>query len=112
MKQYMLQNRLTLRSKKPDMVRQELWGVLLAYSLEGVEPNQISFNQAAAYIIRELTMLPAVSPGRIPLVINNLTAMAKAFVLPDRRERSYPRIVKKTPQRYQVKEGRKKCQSA
>lgn len=124
MKQHMLQNRLTLRSKKPDMVRQELWGVLLAYnllrfqmarmaySLDGVEPNQISFNQAAAYIIRELTMLPAVSPGRLPSVINNLTGMAKAFVLPDRRERSYPRIVKKRPQRYQVKEVRKKCQSA
>ena len=26
MKQYMLQNKLTLRSKKPDMIRQELWG--------------------------------------------------------------------------------------
>jgi IS4 transposase len=124
MKQYMLQNHLTLRSKKPEMVRQELWGVLLAYnllrfqmarmaySLEGVEPNQISFNQAAAYIIRELTMLPAVSPGRIPDLINNLTAMAKAFVLPDRRERSYPRVVKKRPQKYQIKEVRKKCQSA
>ena len=32
MKQYLLQNRLTLRSKRPDMVRQELWGVLLAYN--------------------------------------------------------------------------------
>ena len=124
MKQYMLQNQLTLRSKKPDMVRQELWGVLLAYnllrfqmarmaySLEGIEPNQISFNQAAAFIIRELTMLPATSPGRIPEVINNLTSMARAFVLPDRRERSYPRVVKRRPGKYEIKECRKKCQSA
>lgn len=27
MKQYLLQNRLTLRSKTPELVRQELWGV-------------------------------------------------------------------------------------
>ena len=101
----MLQNQLTLRSKKPDMIRQELWGVLLAYnllrfqmarmaySLDGVEPNQISFNQAASYIIKELTTLPATSPGRIPDVINITTSMAKAFVLPDRRER----VQKKMP---------------
>jgi IS4 transposase len=121
MKQYMLQNQLTLRSKKPDMVRQELWGVLLAYnllrfqmarmaySLEGIEPNQISFNQAAAFIIRELTMLPETSPGRIPEVINNLTSMARAFVLPERRERSYPRVVKRRPGKYEIKECRKKA---
>jgi IS4 transposase len=30
MKQYMLKNQLTLRSKKPEMIEQELWGVLLA----------------------------------------------------------------------------------
>jgi len=120
MKQYLLQNRLTLRSKRPDMVRQELWGVLLAYnllrfqmaqmaySIKGVEPNQISFNQAAAYLIRELTLLPSVSPGRIPEVINHLTEMAQAFVLPGRRERSYPRAVKKRPQRYPTTSSRKR----
>ncbi|EMC9265799.1 transposase, partial [Vibrio cholerae] len=33
MKQYMLQNSLTLRSKTPALVQQELWGMLLAYNL-------------------------------------------------------------------------------
>jgi IS4 transposase len=33
MKQYMLKDQLTLRSKKPEMIEQELWGVLLAYNL-------------------------------------------------------------------------------
>ncbi|WP_337914476.1 transposase, partial [Vibrio cholerae] len=33
MKQYMLQNSLTLRSKTPALVKQELWGMLLAYNL-------------------------------------------------------------------------------
>lgn len=124
MKQYMLQNALTLRSKKPEMVRQELWGVLLAYnllrfamaqmaySLKGVEPNQLSFNQAAILIIKELTIMPAVSPGKVPQVINQMMAMAQAFVLPGRRERSYPRAVKKRPQKYPLVKGKKKCQSA
>lgn len=124
MKQCMLHNRLTLRSKKPEMVQQELWGVLLAYnllrfqmarmaySLKGIEPNQISFSQAACFIIKELMLLPAVSPGRVPEVINYLTEMAQAFVLPTRRERSYPRAVKKRPQKYAVRRPQKKCQSA
>ncbi|GAA5215581.1 hypothetical protein GCM10025776_12710 [Corallincola platygyrae] len=120
MKQFMLQNKLTLRSKRPDMVRQELWGVLLAYnllrfqmarmaySLKGVEPNQISFSQSMPFIVKELMLMPAVSPGRIPEVINALTEMAQAFVLPVRRERSYPRAVKKRPQRYAQRPARKR----
>ncbi|SPY45269.1 Transposase DDE domain [Photobacterium damselae] len=32
-KQYMLGNRLTLRSRLPELVRQELWGILLTYNL-------------------------------------------------------------------------------
>ena len=117
MKQHLMQNRLTLRSKKPEMVRQELWGVLLAYnllrfamaqmaySLKGVEPNQLSFSQSYGFIIKELTMLPAVSPGKVPTVIKDMMAMAKAFVLPHRRERSYPRAVKKRPQKYPIKKN-------
>lgn len=117
MKQQLMQNRLTLRSKKPEMVRQELWGVLLAYnllrfamaqmaySLKGVEPNQLSFSQSYGFIIKELTMLPAVSPGKVPAVINDMMAMARAFVLPHRRERSYPRAVKKRPQKYPTKKN-------
>jgi len=112
MKQYMLGNQLTLRSKRPDMIRQELWGVLLAYnvirfqmgrmahSLKGIHPNQLSFNQASAAIIRTLEMMPACSPGRIPSIIKELTEMAPAFLLPHRRERSFPRCVKDRPKKY------------
>ena len=119
MKQYMLHNQLTLRSKKPEMVKQELWGVLLSYnlirfqmakmahSLKNVMPYQLSFNRASAYIIKELTLLPFVSPGKIPKVINGLLDMAEAFVLPERRERSYPRMVKTRPKRYAEKKSKK-----
>ncbi|WP_336703250.1 transposase, partial [Pantoea dispersa] len=59
MKQHLLNNELTLRSKKPELVQQELWGVALAYnllrfmmaqmaySLKNVEPYQLGFKQAA-----------------------------------------------------------------
>jgi IS4 transposase len=114
-KQSLLGNRLTLRSRTPEMVRQELWGTLLAYnlirfqmvrmasSLDSIHPNQLSFHQAASFIIRELSMLPAVSSGRVPEVVKSITEMAPAFVLPDRRERSYPRAVRARPQKYPVK---------
>ena len=112
MKQYLLHNRLTLRSKTPDLVRQELWGVVLAYnllrfqmaqmaySLPGIEPHQLSFTLASAYLIKELMLLPAVSPGNLPQVIHRMMAMAQAFVLPHRRVRRYPRAVKRRPQKY------------
>lgn len=120
MKQHMLHSQLVLRSKKPDMVMQELWGILIAYnlirfqmarmaySLDGIEPNQISFNQAAIFIIKELTILPRVSPGNIPKVLSYMLDMAKAFILPIRRERKYARIIKKPPSKYPYKPVRKR----
>lgn len=121
MKQYLLKSRLTLRSKKPDMIRQELWGIVLAYNLvrfqmarmaftlKGVHPNQLSFSESSALIINQLRELSYCSPGRIPEIIRNLTAMAPALVLPVRRERSYPRSIRQRPQKYAVR--KEKCQS-
>ena len=115
MKQSLLGSRLTLRSRTPDMVRQELWGTLLAYnlirfqmarmaySLDSIHPNQLSFHQAAHFIIKALSMLPAVSPGRLPEVMRSMLEMAPSFLLPDRRERSYPRAVRTRPQKYAVR---------
>ena len=115
MKQSLLGNRLTLRSRTPTMVYQELWGTLLAYnlirfqmarmaySLDAVHPNQLSFHRAAHWIIKELTVLPWVSPGRVPGVLQSMLEMAPAFVLPERRERSYPRSVRPRPKKYPIK---------
>ena len=77
MKQYMLKNELTLRSKRPELVEQDL-GMLvaynllrymmaqMAYSLKQVEPNQISFKQASHYLVGQLHMLVNISPGKYP----------------------------------------------
>ncbi len=75
MKQSLLGNRTTLRSRTPEMVCQALWGTLLAYNLirfqmvrmaysrDAVHPNQLSFHQAVHWIIKKLTVLP-VRQGR------------------------------------------------
>lgn len=115
MKQHLLNNELTLRSRKPGLVRQELWGVVLAYnllrfmmgqmaySLKGVEPNQIGFKQSALYLCSHLRLLPGVAPGKLPKVMDEILSMASSFVLPGRRVRHYPRAVKKRPQRYALR---------
>lgn len=96
MKQHLLNNELTLRSKKPELVRQELWGVALAYnllrfmmaqmaySLKGVEPYQMGFKQSALYLCSHLRLLPGVSPGKLPKVMEEILSMASSFVLPGR----------------------------
>ncbi|MEZ9925310.1 transposase, partial [Vibrio breoganii] len=111
MKQYMLHNNLTLRSKKPELITQELWGMLLAYNLlkflmcqmaydqNKVMPYQIGFKQASLFLVGQLQLLPAVAPGRIPEVMNYILDMAESFTLPARRDRSYPRAVKRRPRR-------------
>ncbi|GKX49170.1 hypothetical protein Pcaca03_09780 [Pectobacterium carotovorum subsp. carotovorum] len=115
MKQHLLNNELALRSRKPELVEQELWGVVLAYnllrfmmaqmaySLKGIEPYQLGFKQASLYLTALLSLLPVVAPGKIPKIINEIVAMAESFVLPTRRARHYPRAVKKKPQRYTLR---------
>ncbi|MBD1565035.1 IS4 family transposase, partial [Vibrio sp. S12_S33] len=112
-KQYMLGNRLTLRSRLPELVRQELWGILLTYNLIRYQmvqmcntlngdylPYQLSFNGALAHIMRLIVGLPYASPGAIPRQLQNFYAMSGSLILEPRRESSFPRVVKKKPSRY------------
>lgn len=107
-KTHMLAREETIRSRTPAGVRQELWGIGLAYNLvrlemervaneAGVEPNRISFVTALT-LIRNAWMMwsfqPMV-PGRIPAAMLDLRRQLKLLVLPPRRpERAYPRAVK------------------
>lgn len=112
-KQYMLGNRLTLRSRLPELVKQELWGILLTYNLVRYQmvqmchtlngdylPYQLSFNGALAHIMRLLVGLPYSSPGAIPRQLQNFYSISESLILEPRRERSFPRVVKKKPSRY------------
>ena len=114
MKQHMLESRFTLRSKLPELIHQELWGVLLAYnlirykmilmakSLKGVFANQLSFRDASSHIIHTLTMMPIYAPGNVPKIVIDIEKNAAQFKLEGKRERSYPRCLKASKNRYPV----------
>lgn len=115
-KQTMQLSRLTLRSKKPELVEQELWGVLLAYNLvryqmikmagalKGYWPNQLSFSESSGLVMRMLMTLQGASPGRIPELMRDLESMGQMVKLPVRRERAFPRVVKERPYKYRKAE--------
>ncbi len=108
-KTHLLEREECIRSRTPDGVRQELWGIALAYNLirvemeraaaeAGVEPTRISFVAALALIRAELFWLsgPRLAPGTIPKKLLRLRANLKRLVLPPRRpHRSFPRAVKR-----------------
>lgn len=104
-KSVMLDRLEAIRSKSPVGVAQELWGVGLMYNLirvemeriageAGVSPTQISFVMALRLIHDEWSWCAVASPGAIPRHLRELRADVARFVLPARRERSYPRSVK------------------
>lgn len=115
MKQTLLNSEYTLRSKRPDMVEQELWGLLLAYNLirsamteaaqrKGVWPNQLSFSGCASTLTAFLLTTPLNSPGTLPTLYDNLIEQLGYYLLPIRREdRRYPRCVKPKHQKYPSK---------
>lgn len=120
MKQSLLHANYTLRSKKPDMVRQELWGLLLAYNLVriamldatnelDINPTRLSFSHCARHVMVFLTTIPIRSANKLPLHYQELLDTLRLFVLPDKRpDRRYPRVVRKKPTKYPYK---RKCQS-
>ena len=96
-------SRLTLRSRRPDMVQHELWGILLSYNLVRDQmvqmtkqmkgdylPYQLSFNALVGHVLRLLVGLPYSSPGAIPGQLKYFYELAPSLVLPPRRERKYP----------------------
>ena len=94
-----------IRSRKPEGVKQELWGILLAYNLvrfemdriaaeANVEPTRISFVEALRLIRTEWEWLTVASPGAIPKRLDALRHNLKRYVLPPRRTRTFPRAVK------------------
>lgn len=102
----MLDREETIRSRNPERVRQEIWGILLAFNLvrlemervadeAEVEPTRISFITALHLICDEWLWCVSASPGAIPRHLRNLRADLRRFILPPRRpKRRYPRAVK------------------
>lgn len=120
-KTHMLERKECLRSKLPDGVYQEIWGILLAYNLvrremalaaqsEDLPPNRISFRYALMEV-RNLLFLAAMTstPGALPRHIKDLPRKIGALVLPPRRSnRRYPRHVKIKMSNFKRNRGKRK----
>jgi hypothetical protein len=108
LKTHMLDRQEAIRSKTPTGVRQELWGIALAYNLVRVEmervaveadvpPTRISFVASLHWIRDEFHTLSlrSMTPGAVPASLARLRKRLKRLVLPPRRpDRSFPRAVK------------------
>jgi hypothetical protein len=107
LKTHLLESEECIRSRSPEAVRQELWGIALAYNLVrmemtrtaaelGVSPTRISFVASLFEIRRELVWLTGrrISPGTIPERLQRIRRALKRLVIPERRARTYPRAVK------------------
>jgi hypothetical protein len=106
-KTHMLEREEALRSKKPEGVRQELWGIVLAYNLvrqemltvaeqAGVEPTRISFRHALQ-LIRVFCLVEAwtSAPANLPKRLDSHHEMLGLLILAERRpERRYNRHIK------------------
>jgi hypothetical protein len=107
-KTHMLAREETIRSRTPDGVRQEIWGIALAYNLvrvemeraadeAKVEPTRISFVNALALVRYTwlISSTPPLAPGKNPSRLQDLRRQLTLLVLPPRRsERAFPRAVK------------------
>jgi len=116
-KRVMLAREESTRSKSPRGVAQELWGLGIAYNLvrfeaervadeAGVPPTRISFVAALTFIEAALRTWGTDSAGRIPERLRKLREDLTHFILPERRERSYPRAVKIKMSAYERKRPR------
>ena len=104
-KRVMLAREESTRSKSPNGVAQELWGLALAYNLvrfeaervaaeAGVPPIRVSFVAALNFIESALRMWGTDAAGRLPERLVKLREDIGHFILPERRQRSFPRAVK------------------
>lgn len=116
MKQGLHQARYALRSKKPDMVRQELWGLLLAYNLvriamidatkdrDDLSPTRLSFNSCMRQVVAFFMFTSIRSASKLPSFYDELLETLRLYQLPDKApDRAYPRVVRKKPQKYPYK---------
>lgn len=118
LKTHMLDRQETIRSRTVEGVHQELWGIAIAYNLVRLEmervakeldvpPTRISF-VAALHIYREemrwiVAAARRMTTGTIPQQLSRMRQQMKRLVLPERRERSYPRAVKVKMSNYERK---------
>jgi hypothetical protein len=95
-----------VRSKSPEMIRQEIWAFLLThYAIRrlmceaadqaGKDPDRLSFMRSLRVIRRQVTDQAALSPWRLANALAATFAEILERLNPPRRNRSSPRVVKR-----------------
>jgi hypothetical protein len=95
-----------LRSKAPELVKQEIWSLLLTHyairhimkdaaDTAGTEPDNLSFMRSYRAIRRQVTNQAGFSPQRLATALNETTNEITERPNPARRHRTYPRVVKR-----------------
>jgi hypothetical protein len=105
-KTHTLDREEAIRSRTPEGVRQEVWGLLIAYNLvrhemegvaleRGVAPRRVSFLYSLRVIRDVFYWAATTSPGSLPKMVKKMRLAVGALILPERRtHRRYPRHVK------------------
>jgi hypothetical protein len=104
-----------LRSRKPELVEQELWGLLLAHygirhlmreaaNQADLDPDRLSFIRALRVVRRQVTDQAAFPPQRLAAKTQEAIEEINERPNPPRRKRSCPRALKRaTHNSYRLK---------
>jgi hypothetical protein len=106
--------RVVLRSKKPEGVRQEAWGLLCTHyairalmgdaaAERGVGPDRVSFTRSLDAARRSVRAGLGTTHLALAVALPAVFAEACSSLLPERRPRSAPRVVKRKMSGYGVK---------
>lgn len=110
----MQNNAITLRSKKVELVYQEVWGILLSYNIirreasqaavsYGRSPNEIRFKPVCQFIAAQLIVMAAAHPmSKTGARLSELRSGVASLFLEKRPRPPRPRAVKISKTRYPV----------
>jgi len=114
-KSSMLNNAITLRSKKIDLIYQEMWGMLLAYNIvrreashaaasHGQRASDVRFKMAFTFIASNLIVMAAAKPeSKTGMRLKELRSGVCNLFLERKKSRpSRPRMVKQSKTRYPI----------
>ena len=121
-KTHTLEREEALRSRAPERVRQELWGLLIAYNLvrrqierfaqnNNIHPLRVSF-RAALLVVRNTCVCAAQGVGSTRALLDSMNEQMKLLVLPERRDRRYRRCVKVKMSAYPRNAGKPPAKSS
>lgn len=105
LKTHMLERRESLRSKTPEAIEQELWGIFIAYNLvrremllaaeaQGAAPRRMSFWSSLLFIRNFFFSAWRTAPGNVPRMMADLRTSLAVLLPPRRTARRNPRHVK------------------